>query len=267
MKKIILSLAMVAISAVVVNAQLLVGGSLGMNAKGDLTTTETLLDGKSTIVKDNANSTFGFSINPTIGYVINDFEFGLTLGLGGDFYYGKVHPKVDNKTVTDKLATISVTPIFNWSVSPYARYYFFQKNGWGVAIQGNVSVGGSKVMDEVYKPVEGVLTNDDIKKRKEDKEKAEKELAEKGIKKIDSNINWSVSFAPVITYTVKEHWVLVSRLGFLGLGVYGNVRKIGTINTNEKMKDTRTTSNTNFNLNLLQQSSAELISFGCVYKF
>ena len=145
MKKIILSLAMVAISAVVVNAQLLVGGSIGMNAASGLSTTKNVLDGKTTITKNPlSSSTFGFSINPTIGYVINDFEFGLTLGLGGDFYYGKVHPKVDNKTVTDKLATISVTPIFNWSVSPYARYYFFQKNGWGVAIQGNVSVGSNE---------------------------------------------------------------------------------------------------------------------------
>lgn len=268
MKKIILSLAMVAMSAVAVNAQLLVGGSIGMNAASGLSTTKNVLDGKTTITKNPlSSSTFGFSINPTVGYVINNFEVGVSVGLGGDFSKTKVNPIVDGKPITDILVTDNVASLFNWSINPYARYYFFQSKGWGIAIQGDINVGGSKVMDVVLKPVDGIRTAEDIRKINEANETKKKERALKGIEDIDSNVNWSISFAPVITYTVKEHWVLVSRLGFLGLGVFGNVAKNGTINTKENTEKVRTTSNTNFNLNLLQQSSANLISFGCVYKF
>lgn len=268
MKKIILSLAMVAMSAVAVNAQLLVGGSFGVNASSSTSTAKSQVDGKKSTSKDALSASMaGFTIAPTIGYAINNWEVGLSFGLGGEFTTSKTHPVVNGKPVADKLVKDSKVPAFVWNVNPYARYYFFQKEGWGIAVEGGFNVGGQKRNDPILYVVEGVRTKKDVDDYKEKLRSVKEAQKLAGTKTIDSNVNWSVGFQPVITYTVKDHWVLVSKLGFLGLGLYGNVMKAGAKDTKTGNKNITTISTTSFNLNLLQQNGADLISFGCVYKF
>ncbi|MCQ2312474.1 MAG: hypothetical protein MJZ84_03385 [Paludibacteraceae bacterium] len=174
MKKIFLSLAMVAMSAVAVNAQFLIGGSLGMNVNNETKLTN-----------------FSMSAVPTFGYAINEnWEVGACVLLGGGVrnttstisFYDEELMQYVPKSVEEKFKS------FNWAFEPYARYYFFNRNNWKVGIEGIGSVGGSL-------PI--------------------------GVEGAGMSVTWGLNFMPVVTYSPKEHWVLIASCGFLGIGVNG----------------------------------------------
>ena len=193
MKKIILSLAMVAMSAVAVNAQFLMGGSLGLSA-------------------GNGKTRFEMNVTPTFGYSFNEhWEAGASLLLGGGIYAGESY------TFNEELEMMVVSPqttnSFNWAIEPYARYYFFNRNNWRVGIEGDARVGG--LVD----------------------------VASSGML-----VTWGFNFFPVVTYSPKEHWVLIASCGFLGIGLNGVERSC------------------DFGLNVMKGGGSQ-VGFGFAYQF
>ena len=193
MKKIILSLAMVALSAVAVNAQFLIGGSLGMAA-------------------GNGDIRFKMDVKPTFGYSINEhWEVGASLLLGGGLYASESY--AFNEELMTVMPSTQTTKSFNWAIEPYARYYFFNRNNWRVGIEGLARVGG--LVD----------------------------VASSGMA-----VTWGFNFFPVVTYSPKEHWVLIASCGFLGIGLNGVERSC------------------NFGLNVMKGGGSQL-GFGFAYQF
>lgn len=186
MKRILSTLLVAVMTVATVNAEMLVGGSLGMS-----------------VSTQEEQTNFSMNVLPSIGYAFSGtgWEIGTGILLGGTVAESK-----DSKVST-----------FNWAVNPYARYYFFRRNNWQIGIHGDVVLGGVKTIDSDAMP-----------------------------------FAWGINFMPVVTYTVKEHWVLIASCGFLGLGVNGTTYSGKT--------------NCTFGLNVMNGGFNQ-IGLGFAYKF
>ncbi len=115
---------------------------------------------------------FRMSGVPVIGYAINDnWEAGAGVLLGGSVEDGELSYNT-----------------FQWAISPYARYYFFNRNNWRIGVHGEASVGG---------------------------------IVPVGTGSSSMAVTWGLNFMPVVTYSPKEHWVVIASCGFLGVGLNG----------------------------------------------
>lgn len=252
MKKLFSYVAMLLLP-VAVSAQVIVGGSIGITASSEKSTL--LVDGKVQDLTKNPDgkpSQFGLNIAPKAGYIINDkLEVGASLGLtyNQKMYYTTLANKEgenlkafkDNKTST-----------FSWSINPYARYRVVDANGFGLWIEGLVSLGTSAAQKTKYYDVEydGITYRDNADELNNKDKNAPKY----------SCFNGGLYIQPVVTYAVTEHLRLEVSLDLLGVNLSGTAEKV--TDKENKLEDKKNTCN--FGLNIQQ---GDLLSVGCVYSF
>jgi len=133
MKKILLAICILAAAAVNANAQVFLGGSLSIYN----TNNKSSLDDS----KVTANNDFSISIDPQIGFQINEkSSAGLYLSLAPGIY------KTQNY-VTD---TKSTNTNFSWSISPFYRYTCCSFNKFNIIGEVYGSIGKSNKTTLIY---------------------------------------------------------------------------------------------------------------------
>ena len=118
MKKLFITLALAAATFVGANAQLFVGGDLGVQVQA------TKQDDK---VKDDVN--WGFSIDPKIGYELSD-------KLSAGAYISSGYTSTEDKILDTKSSA------FNWGILPFVRYNVINFGKFGIAAEATVGVAG-----------------------------------------------------------------------------------------------------------------------------
>ncbi len=115
MKKSLLIVLLVVFAGVSANAQLFIGGGIGINVNSTDNTSE-----------------FGFNLFPEVGYSLNDrFDIGIDVGFG------------INSQKQEVLTLITKTTTTNWSIAPYARYAVFQYKKFSILGKGSLMVFGN----------------------------------------------------------------------------------------------------------------------------
>jgi hypothetical protein len=210
MKKTFLLLIITA-SFMSLKAQVFIGGGLNFNTTNlkytDNTTTE---DGDKTI---------SFNFYPKVGYFLNDkFAIGLGFGIGS------------TKTTTPKTdyEDERVVKTKNWSVSPFARYYFTKINNFSVFGEGTLGFGGGSSSTKT-----GTTTND-------------------GPKYFSVNIN----IAPAVSYNFSDNFSIETSLGGIG---YSSQKATYDKGTETEYSGTSAGINVSFGFDNL--------TFGAIYKF
>lgn len=241
MKKIFSILVIVLMSAVAVNAQLVVGGSLGM---GGTAPTTSRVDGK---LASKSYGIFTMDINPQVGYMMLDrkLEVGMAINMGYD--QTKFFAVIDHKSYSDQLSDRSFTLAF----VPYAKYDFFEKNGFSLGVKCDLGLGGMFDLADHFYAVKDY--------RSKDRAKSMNDAAKDAVKDAPVPFVWSLTIAPVLTYMPTEHIRIEAALTGIGLDVAGSV-------TSKEVSGTKySTSMAQANLGLLNGASA--IQFGCAYVF
>jgi hypothetical protein len=125
MRKTILMLSVSVLCTGFVNAQVYLGGSLGVSTES----TKPEVGYKTTGTS--------FSLAPEVGYGISDkFDIGIALG----FSNSKTKQEIPSGTGTETVETKNN----RWAVSPYARLSVVEFGKFSVWGQGNLFVGGEK---------------------------------------------------------------------------------------------------------------------------
>lgn len=242
MKKIFSLIAIVLMSAVAANAQLVVGGSLGM---GGTASTINRVDGK---LSNKSSSSFKLDINPEIGYMLLDrkLEVGMALSMGYN-RESKSYKVIEHKSYTDRLSGRT----FNLSFKPYAKYDFFEKNGFSLGVKGALGLGGRFVLPDHYFAIKDVRNS----KTARDMNDAAKDAAK------DATVPfvWSLTIAPVLTYMPTEHFRIDASLTGLGLSVKGEA------SSNVSGSTKYSSSSASANLGLLNGES--YVEIGAAYVF
>lgn len=260
MKKVLLSLAVAFGMIASANAQLVVGG--GINFGGGVNSDKTSAAGAT-----YKESSFQFGFTPKVGYLINEkLEVGAGIGLNYSetMYYAQIQ-NVSDPASKAKNVKDHKNPEFSWAIKPYARYRFFEVNGFGFWLEGVASLGTSAEGRSKYYAYGSATELDPTstwtatgwRSADEAKEANKKPAGHKY-----SKFNGSFKVQPVITYTINEHWVLDLQLELLSFNIGGYVEK-----TTDDFAGTKVTSTENdftWGLGLKQNQG---IAFGVSYKF
>lgn len=241
MKKIFSLIAIVLMSAVAANAQLVVGGSLGM---GGVAPTTNRVDGE---LASKSVGIFNMDINPQVGYMLLDrkLEVGMAINMGYDQY--KTYAVIDHKSYAAQLSDRSFTLAF----VPYVKYDFFEKNGFSLGVKCDLGLGGKFELADHYYAIKDVVSKDDAKELNK--------AAKDAVKDAPVAFIWGLNIAPVLSYMPTEHIRIEAALTGIGLNVAGSV-------LNQEIAGKKvSTSNAQANLGLLNGASA--IQFGCAYVF
>lgn len=190
---------------------------------------------------------FNMDINPQIGYMLLDrkMEVGLSISMGYD--QTKSFMVIENKAHAAALTGRA----FNLAFAPYAKYDFFEKNGFSLGVQGEFGLGAAFTLADHAYAIKDVLSEDAAK----DLNKTAKEAA----KDAPIPFLWGFTIAPVLTYMPTEHIRVEAVLTGIGFNVAGRVvnQEIGGKKYN--------TSSASANLGLLNNANA--IQVGCAYVF
>ena len=264
MKKVLLSLAVVFGMIASANAQLVVGG--GINFGGGVKSDKT-----STAGATSKTSNFNFGISPKVGYLINEkLEVGASLGLSynENTNYAQICNMADPANPGKaKNVKESKNPYFSWAIKPYARYRFFEVNGFGFWLEGVLSLGTStEGLTKYYAygsatEYDPYSTYDVTGWRDAAGAKAANDLQKPAGHKY-SKFNGYFKVQPVITYTINEHWVLDLQLELLSFNIGGSVEN--TVASTGA--PTVTTNDFTWGLGLFQHDPQGL-TFGVSYKF
>ena len=248
MKKLSLFVA-VMLLPVAISAQVIIGGALDFSAFGGKTVTTTEdFDG---ITKDPTY--FSFGIAPKVGYVINDkWEVGLGINLGYRQemnYFTATNEEGDTQEALKDYKNSQ----FKWAIEPYARYCLVDVNGFGVWIEGLVSLGSYTPGKTTYYAVE----YDDIEYRSEsDAKKANKKNPDYKYSCFDGGFY----VQPVLTYAINDNWRFESTLNFMGLNISGSTKK----ESMDKGDSWTKSSDFDFGLSVLK---GDYLTVGFVYSF
>jgi hypothetical protein len=243
MKKAILCLAVALISATALQAQLLVGGSLGIG--GEFGTKKVVNNQLISI----GNSSFNFTFVPRIGIrLISDkLEIGAALRLQYKETTSYVI-KSDNKSAEKDL----LHPDFVIYVNPYARYLFLNKGWFNLGIEGVVDLGwGIALADKQF--ATGFITP----AAAEAYNQAQKDLIKNTR---HSDFRWGVNIRPVMVFDLTDHWMMDMTLDGLGFSVSGVIKSLTADNTQTN------TSRTAIQLNAMS-ADHQFFTLGCTYKF
>ena len=243
MKKAILCLAVALISATALQAQLLVGGSLGIG--GEFGTKKVVNNQLISI----GNSSFNFTFVPRIGIrLISDkLEIGAALRLQYKETTSYVI-KSDNKSAEKDL----LHPDFVIYVNPYARYLFLNKGWFNLGIEGVVDLGwGIALADKQF--ATGFITP----AAAEAYNQAQKDLIKNTR---HSDFRWGVNIRPVMVFDLTDHWMMDMTLDGLGFSVSDVIKSLTADNTQTN------TSRTAIQLNAMS-ADHQFFTLGCAYKF
>lgn len=265
MKKVLLTLAVAFGMMASANAQLIVGGQLGFGVNTGAGTVKDSEIG----VTSKAPVDFNFNFAPKVGYLINEkWEVGgkLNLAYNQTMNYSVLYNAEGKKGKAFKDNKVSY---FTWAIQPYARFRCFEVKGFGLWIEGLASIGTSIGYNTKYYAYE---YNSDIVGRTKDQAKDLNDIANPKT----SAFQGSLSFQPVLTYAINEHWILETSLNFLGFNLGGEVETVKqdvlapTAADPKATKSVKTTRNTfDFGLNVNSNNIATLgfLQIGASYKF
>ena len=142
MKKVILAVVVMIATVSMSNAQMFVGGGLGVDFSGGK-----LKGGSATI---DAPSTFSFEFTPKLGfYLSSDFAVGVQVGLSSS---STKTPKEYSYYLSDDMKETT----FGWELGVFARKNVLGTEKLSLLLEGLIGVGGSKPKTKV-----GSETTDD----------------------------------------------------------------------------------------------------------
>lgn len=248
MKKLFSYVAMLLLP-VAVSAQVIVGGAIDFSASSGKTVTTT--EESDGITKDPTN--FSFGIAPKVGYVINEkWEVGLGINLGYSQdmnYFTATNKEGDTQEALKDYKTSN----FKWAIEPYARYCLVDVNGFGVWIEGLVSLGSCTP----GKRTEYAMEYDDTEYRSEsDAKKANKKNPDYKHSRFDGGFY----VQPVLTYAINDNWRFESTLNCMGLNISGYTKK----ESMDKGDSWTKSSEFDFGLSVLK---GDYLTVGFVYSF
>ena len=247
MKKLFLTLAITLLSMTAMQAQLVIGGSLGM---GGEIGNKTVVDGKITGI---GNNTFNFTFVPRIGVrLISD---KLEVGAALRFQYNETMSyviKSDQKSVERDLKD----PDFVMYVSPYARYLFLNKNWFNLGVEGIVDLGwGIAMANKQFET--GYISAKTADAYNQSEKDAIKETK-------PGDFRWGVNIRPVMVFNLTDHWMMDITLDALGFSATGQVESAMVPGLSGKTK--ATTSHAAIQLNVMNPDT-QFFTLGCAYKF
>lgn len=239
MKKIFMTLAAVAAFSFA-NAQIFVGGSLGISTSSSRTNTSST-SGTSTIEGEyKGPSNFDLLAAPKVGFYLNDkLAVGLGLGINHfsetEYDYIGVYPAVSEYTMKN-LGT-------EFGIIPFVRYHFAEWNNFSLFGELNVGMlfGSSKDIEMT----------------------ANTELITEGPKAFAFN----VSVTPGVAYKINDHIQLEAMINLLGLNYIYN--KITQVNDNISSQQERVTRESEFEFGADSKNAFNVgnLTIGFVYKF
>lgn len=269
MKKQLLSLATALLVAAAANAQIIVGGALSFGANGG----QVERNSQQGVTKKSPVS-FGMTIAPKVGYILDEkYEFGVSLDVNYNhtMYYNALLNSDGEKGRAFRAKKEFET---EWSINPYGRVRCFETKGFGIWVEGIVRLGGlgtygEKAYTYDYDGIYGY--GDQLYYTQNTRDEA-KRLTEEAEKKYDENHREShfrggLYIQPILTYDINEHWILETRLNFLGFNLSGGVDKYSVKNGDNWEWEKNNTCQ--FSLNVTGEDVARIgyLTIGAVYKF
>lgn len=230
-----------------ISAQVIVGGGIDFSASGGAKSTSTEMG---TVTKSPVDFSFGFT--PKVGYLINNFEVGLGVGL--QYNHTMKYEILANQTIEKAKAFKNYKDYtFNWSINPYARYRVVNANGFGLWIEGIATFSTKGTEGRTYYAGQ---YGEDVLRTKEDAYKLNNpEVVESPIK--TSVFYGGLFIQPVLTYNINNNWRLETTLNFLGLHLMGDVETIKNKETGEKLS--YNTCNFGFNASTYNTFSVDIV--------
>ena len=230
-----------------ISAQVIVGGGIDFSASGGAKSTSTE---NGTLTKSPVDFSFGFT--PKVGYLINDFEVGLGVGL--HYNHTMNYEILYNQTIEKAKAFKDYKDYtFNWSINPYARYRVVNAKGFGLWIEGMATFSTKGTEGRTYYAGQ---YGEDVLRTKEDAHKLNNpEVVESPIK--TSVFYGGLYVQPVLTYNINDSWRLETTLNFLGLHLAGDVETIKNKETGEKVS--YNTCNFGFNASTYNTFSVDVV--------
>jgi len=141
MKRVIIAIFTLLVTGSSVNAQIFVGGSLGLNFGS----------GKSSVDNfESSSSSYGFSISPQVGYYLNDdWTIGVSGSLGNSWHNGK-SANLGNPASEREYKSIDN----KWGINVFGRYRLMGLviKDLALLIEGSIGVQGSSnkyTVDEI----------------------------------------------------------------------------------------------------------------------
>ena len=230
-----------------ISAQVIVGGGIDFAASGG---DKSVSSETGALTKSPVDFSFGFT--PKVGYLLNNFEVGLGIGL--QYNHTMNYEILYNMEIEhSKIFKDYKDYTFNWSINPYARYRVVNAKGFGLWIEGVATLSTKGTEGRTYyagKYGENVLrTKEEAYKLNHPEE-------------IESPIKTSVFYGglfiqPVLTYNINNNWRLETTLNFLGLHLMGDVETIKNKETGEKLS--YNTCNFGFNASTYNTFSVDVV--------
>ncbi len=268
-----MTLAVALMGLTAANAQLVVGGSIGL---GGNIGSDSKFDGE---LESKMPNRFNFEFAPRIGYQMMDdkMELGLSLNLNyhqtTNFGDG-ITPVVssDHK----KAIKTSASNSMYFGVCPYVRYFFLQRGIFSLGIQANINLGGDFMLADTYYAYKGEVkmmsmgesalykevevTKDEAKKSHDARKEAIKDSKY-------SNFQYGISVVPVIKLDLTEY--LYMDIAFNAAQLYLNGSTTSYIENapklSEEAKDIKVTQSS-FDAGI-QGFCGSALSIGFAYKF
>lgn len=230
-----------------ISAQVIVGGGIDFAASGG---DKSVSSETGALTKSPVDFSFGFT--PKVGYLLNNFEVGLGIGL--QYNHTMNYEILYNKTIEKAKAFKDHKDYtFSWSINPYARYRVVNAKGFGLWIEGIATFSTKGTDGRTYYAGQ---YGEDVLRTKEEAYKLNHP------EKVESPIKTSVFYGglyvqPVLTYNINDSWRLETTLNFLGLHLAGDVETIKNKETGEKVS--YNTCNFGFNASTYNTFSVDVV--------
>lgn len=230
-----------------ISAQVIVGGGIDFAASGG---DKSVSSETGALTKSPVDLSFGFT--PKVGYLLNNFEVGLGIGL--QYNHTMNYEILYNMEIEhSKIFKDYKDYTFNWSINPYARYRVVNAKGFGLWIEGVATLSTKGTEGRTYYAGE---YGENVLRTKEEAYKLNHP------EEIESPIKTSVFYGglfiqPVLTYNINNNWRLETTLNFLGLHLMGDVETIKNKETGEKLS--YNTCNFGFNASTYNTFSVDVV--------
>lgn len=230
-----------------ISAQVIVGGGIDFAALGG---DKSVFSETGALTKSPVDFSFGFT--PKVGYLINNFEVGLGIGL--QYNHTMNYEILYNEEIErSKIFKDYKDYTFDWSINPYARYRVVNAKGFGLWIEGVATLSTKGTEGRTYYAEQ---YGENVLRTKEEAYKLNHP------EEVESPFKTSVFYGglfiqPVLTYNINDNWRLETTLNFLGLHLMGDVETIKNKETGEKLS--YNTCNFGFNVSTYNTFSVDVV--------
>ena len=230
-----------------ISAQVIVGGGIDFAALGG---DKSVFSETGALTKSPVDFSFGFT--PKVGYLINNFEVGLGIGL--QYNHTMNYEILYNEEIErSKIFKDYKDYTFDWSINPYARYRVVNAKGFGLWIEGVATLSTKGTEGRTY--YAGQYGENVLRTKEEAYKLNHPEEVESPIK--TSVFYGGLFIQPVLTYNINDNWRLETTLNFLGLHLMGDVETIKNKETGEKLS--YNTCNFGFNASTYNTFSVDVV--------